>query len=115
MWPTTSKEVGWWSSQHAHTLESSTSARMRWAVGLPRTPLRHQDSSESPHFRLMDGIFQWVYSCPRKRFYVFDMPRGMKKDKLEDFYSGIEVIKNGIAYDKRYTANKIRFNSKSLT
>ena len=27
------------------------------------------------------------------------MPRGMKKDKLEDFYSGIEVIKNGVAHD----------------
>lgn len=38
------------------------------------------------------------------------MPRGMKKDKLADFYSGIEVIKNGVAYDKRYTAQKIRFN-----
>jgi hypothetical protein len=38
------------------------------------------------------------------------MPRGMKKDKLGDFYSGIEVIKNGVAYDKRYTAKKIRFN-----
>lgn len=38
------------------------------------------------------------------------MPRGMKKDKLGDFYSGIEVIKNGVAYDKRYSAKKIRFD-----
>lgn len=34
----------------------------------------------------------------------------MKKDKLADFYTGIEVIKNGVAFDKRYTAKKIRFN-----
>ena len=34
----------------------------------------------------------------------------MKKDKLGDFYSGIEVIKNGVAYDKRYKAHKVRFN-----
>jgi len=38
------------------------------------------------------------------------MPRGMKKDRLGDFYSGIEIIKNGVAYDKRYTAKKVRFD-----
>jgi hypothetical protein len=42
------------------------------------------------------------------------MPRGMKKDKLGDFYSGIEVIKNGVAYDKRYTAKKIRFGRPNI-
>ena len=29
----------------------------------------------------------------------------MNKKGLADFYSGIEVIKNGVAYDKRYSAN----------
>ena len=66
-------------------------------------------AEEIPPFRLMDDIFQWVYSVAGKQAYIFDMPRGMKKDKLGDFYSGIEVIKNGVAYDKRYTAKKIRF------
>ena len=67
-------------------------------------------SEEVPPFRLMDDIFQWVCSRPIKKVYIVDMPRGMKKDKLGDFYSGIEVIKNGVAYDKRYTAKKIRFD-----
>jgi len=67
-------------------------------------------SEEVPPFRLMDDIFQWVASRPIKKCYVFDMPRGMKKDKLADFYAGIEVIKNGVAYDKRYGAKKIRFD-----
>lgn len=66
-------------------------------------------SEEVPPFRMMDDIFQWVASRPIKQCYVFDMPRGMKKDKLADFYAGIEVIKNGVAYDKRYTSKKIRF------
>lgn len=74
----------------------------------------HKLAEEVPPFRLMDDIFQWVYSCPGKPCYVFDMPRGMKKDKLGDFYSGIEVIKNGVAYDKRYTAKKIRFNRPNI-
>ena len=68
------------------------------------------NSEEIPPFRLMDDIFQWVCSRPIKQIYIVDMPRGMKKDKLGDFYSGIEVIKNGVAYDKRYNAKKIRFD-----
>lgn len=67
-------------------------------------------AEEIPPFRLMDDIFQWVCSRPVKKCYIVDMPRGMKKDKLGDFYSGIEIIKNGVAYDKRYNAKKIRFD-----
>jgi len=67
-------------------------------------------SEEVPPFRMMDDIFQWVCSRPIKKSYIVDMPRGMKKDRLGDFYSGIEVIKNGVAYDKRYSAKKRRFD-----
>lgn len=67
-------------------------------------------AEEIPPYRLMDDIFQWVCTRPIKPCYVVDMPRGMKKDKLGDFYSGLEVLKNGVAYDKRYNATKIRFN-----
>lgn len=67
-------------------------------------------AEEIPPYRLMDDIFSWVASRPIKKCYIVDMPRGMKKDKLGDFYSGIEVIKNGVAYDKRYTAKKVRFD-----
>ena len=67
-------------------------------------------AEEIPPFRLMDDIFQWVCTRPILPAYIIDMPRGMKKDKLADLYSGIEVIKNGVAYDKRYTAKKIRFD-----
>ena len=67
-------------------------------------------ATEVPPYRLMDDIFAWVCSIPVAKTYIFDMPRGMKKDKLGDFYSGIEIIKNGVAYDKRYKARKIRFN-----
>jgi hypothetical protein len=66
-------------------------------------------AEEIPPFRLMDDIFQWVYSYHSKPAYFIDLPRGMKKDKLGDFYSGIEIIKNGVCYDKRYTGRKKRF------
>lgn len=67
-------------------------------------------AEEVPPYRLMDDIFQWVCTRPIKKAYIVDMPRGMKKDRLGDFYSGIEVIKNGVAYDKRHSATKIRFD-----
>lgn len=67
-------------------------------------------AEEIPPFRLMDDIFQWVFGRPKAAAYFVDMPRGMKKDKLADFYSGLEIIKNGVAYDKRYTARKVRFD-----
>lgn len=67
-------------------------------------------AEEIPPYRLMDDIFQWVYCRPKKKCYLIDMPRGMKKDKLGDFYSGIEVIKNGVAFDKRNFAKKERFD-----
>ena len=50
-------------------------------------------AEEVPPFRMMDDIFQWVCTRPIKKCYIVDMPRGMKKDRLGDFYSGIEVIK----------------------
>lgn len=68
------------------------------------------ETEEVPPYRDMTDIMQWVATRPVKRMYVFDMPRGMKKDKLADFYSGIECIKNGVAYDKRYAAKKVRFD-----
>lgn len=67
-------------------------------------------AEEVPPYRMMDDIFQWVCSRPEKKCYVVDLPRGMKKSHLGDFYSGIEVIKNGVAFDKRYSGTKKRFS-----
>lgn len=71
-------------------------------------------AEEVPPYRLMDDIFQWVYCRPKKRCYLFDLPRGMKKDKLADLYSGIEVIKNGVCYDKRHFAKKERMTRPTI-
>lgn len=67
-------------------------------------------AEEVPAYRLMDDIFQWVATRKIRKAYIVDMPRGMKKNKLGDFYSGIEVIKNGVAFDKRNRATKVRFS-----
>lgn len=63
---------------------------------------------EIPMMRLMEDIMQCVMCFDRKNAYCVDMPRAMKKDKLFDFYSGMECLKNGHVYDKRYKFKKRR-------
>lgn len=65
---------------------------------------------EVPPFRLMEDLMQCVMGVKTYPAYLIDMPRGMKKDKLGEFYAGLECIKNGIAYDKRHYFRKKRFD-----
>lgn len=65
---------------------------------------------EMPPLRHMEDIMEFAHSFPAQRAYIIDMPRGMKKDKLADFYAGLESIKNGVTYDKRYVGKKRRMD-----
>lgn len=56
---------------------------------------------EVPPFRQMEDIMQFAHSFPNQKTYLIDMPRAMKKDKLGEFYAGLECLKNGKLYDKR--------------
>lgn len=67
-------------------------------------------AEDIPPMREMEKIMGWVATRPIKKLYTVDMPRGMKKDKLGEFYSGLECIKNGRAYDWRHQAASIRFD-----
>lgn len=61
-----------------------------------------------PAMRLMEEIMGCAMSVPAQKCYLIDMPRGMKKDKLGDFYAGLESLKDGVMYDKRYHFKKRR-------
>lgn len=39
--------------------------------------------------------------------FIIDCPRSLKKDKMRQFWSGVETIKTGILSDTRYTATDI--------
>lgn len=65
---------------------------------------------EVPPFRSMEDILACAMEVGAQPCYLIDMPRGMKKDKLGEFYSGLETLKNGVAYDKRYKFRKVRFD-----
>lgn len=43
-----------------------------------------------------------VCDMPISRCYCIDMPRAINKERLNGFYSAVETIKDGYAYDDRY-------------
>lgn len=70
----------------------------------------HYEAEELPPFKECKDLMRAVLNIGPKKNYIIDMPRGMKKDLLQGLYSGIECIKNGMAYDDRYSFRKVRFN-----
>jgi hypothetical protein len=63
-----------------------------------------------PPFRLMADIMAFVMDCPAQPAYLVDMPRGLKKEKLRECYSGLESLNNGYAYDKRRGGKRRRLD-----
>lgn len=63
---------------------------------------------ELPPLRAFEDLMQFAAGLADQTCYLIDMPRALKKDKLSEFYSGIECLKNGILWDKRYSAQKRR-------
>lgn len=71
--------------------------------------LEYRDiACEIPPFTMMEDICQFVMCQPKSTCYLFDMPAAMKKEKMHQMYSGLEMLKNGFLYDKRYKGQKMR-------
>lgn len=43
-----------------------------------------------------------VMDTKTERLYIIDIPRAIQKDRLYQFFAGIESLKDGYAYDDRY-------------
>lgn len=65
---------------------------------------------EVPPMTCMEDIMQCCMGIAGQKCYLVDMPRAMKKEKLAGFYSGLEALKNGVMYDKRYAFKKRRID-----
>lgn len=62
----------------------------------------HGHGRSIPYANEHRDICRMVMDMPESNCYIFDMPRALKKDKLQSLYAGIEMIKGGYAYDDRY-------------
>jgi len=59
-------------------------------------------------------LLRMVCDLPTSNLYLFDMPRAMNKEKMFQFYSAIETIKDGYAYDDRYTFREKHFDCPNI-
>jgi hypothetical protein len=59
-------------------------------------------------------LLRMVCDLPTSKLYLFDMPRAMNKDKMYQFYSAVETIKDGYAYDDRYTFKEKVFDCPNI-
>lgn len=59
-------------------------------------------------------ILRMVYDMPKLGAYFIDMPRAIKKEKLYQFWSAIETVKDGYCYDDRYEFKDIYFDCPNI-
>lgn len=59
-------------------------------------------------------FLRMVCDLPTATMYVVDMPRAMKKEKMLGFYSALETVKDGYAYDDRYTFKEKHFDCPNI-
>lgn len=70
----------------------------------------HHDAQLLPFCREYKDILRMTYDVGVKAIYMVDMPRAMPKGKMMEFFSAIESIKSGFAYDDRNTYRQRLFN-----
>jgi len=63
---------------------------------------------EIPPYPCFEDIIQFVMCQPKATCYMFDMPAAQKKQNMSQMYTGLEMLKNGFCYDKRYNGKKQR-------
>ena len=63
---------------------------------------------EIPVMNNCEDLMQAVQGMPECPCFAMDMPRAIAKDKLYSLYAGLECVKNGLTYDKRYNFEKRR-------
>lgn len=95
-----------WDTRHINVVITAGNDGKSTLLGYIRA---HQLGRVLPSVNDSKDMLRMVCDMPTSNAYLFDMPRAMTKDKLFGFYSAIETIKDGYAYDDRY-----RFVEKSF-
>lgn len=65
---------------------------------------------ECPPFTCMEDIMQCCMCVPPQKMYLIDLPRAMPKERMYSFFAGIEKLKDGVMWDKRYHFKKRRID-----
>lgn len=67
-------------------------------------------SYKIPCYKNIQDVMRFIMNNPIKSIYFIDVPI-LTKNKMIEFYNGIEQIKSGYCFDKRYKFKEIWFDS----
>lgn len=67
-----------------------------------------------PYLNDYKDLMRMVMDTPKKSLYIIDIPRAMKRENAHAFWSSIEEIKNGYAWDDRYHFKEEYFDSPQI-
>lgn len=74
----------------------------------------HQLARVLPPMNDQKDMMRMVCDLPTSTCYIIDMPRAMKKEKLYGFWAAIETVKDGYAYDDRYSFKEKVFDCPNI-
>lgn len=78
-------------------------------TALSRYMMIYDNAEVLPFCNDYKDIMRMAYDIGPKDVYIIDMPRAINKQKLFEFFSGIETLKSGYCYDDRYCFKKRLF------
>lgn len=76
--------------------------------------LTHNKGRIVPFINNCKDLMRMVCDLPISKTYIIDIPRSIKKTELRGLFAGIEMIKNGYAFDDRYAFKEITFDSPTI-
>lgn len=74
----------------------------------------HKIGRALPYSNDFRDICRMVMATPPTKLYIIDLPRAISKDHLYQFTSGIETLKDGYAYDDRYSFKERYFDCPNI-
>lgn len=77
---------------------------------LTRFMMLYHDAELLPFCNDYKDIMRMAYDIGPKKTYLIDMPRAISKEKLFQFFSGVETLKSGYCYDDRYCFKRRLFD-----
>ena len=96
-------DINKWDKRHINVIVDMDGNSGKSTVVNYLSTLRSEEVKSIPALNNYKDIMAMVLCMPIAKLYLVDMPRAMVKTQQQEFYSAIESIKDGHAFDTRYT------------
>lgn len=72
------------------------------------------DAEEIPFAKDFRDIMRMSYDLGPRKCYFIDLPRALPKDRMKEFFAGLEKLKSGYAFDDRHRLKVRRFDPPNI-